>query len=218
MSCREIPDAGNGDPVDNTSTTAPITALSELLRNFMVYSLYATVRRPAKTGAVHGRDRAARKIPQHNIHYWPLDGAPSWHPVAVDRYRHKARPRAGGRFEAIAEQKAALDVSVELAPPDRFKPALPGWRDRSESILTAGNATFRHYDYYAQALSKIERGYSQDVQDARDMVNLGLVRRDRLLELSRAIMPTLPRYPAIDPDAFMREVRSFIGLATAAGE
>ena len=58
---------------------------------------------------------------------------------------------------------------------------------------------FRHFDLYAQALSKIERGHAQDEGDVREMFDRGLVDRVKLLEYFSAIEPRLYRYPAIDP-------------------
>src|SRR5262245_23875423 len=70
----------------------------------------------------------------------------------------KLDPEPQGVFEAIARLKESLGLNVELASPDDFLPPLPRWRERSIPILTAGKVSFRHYDLYAQALAKIERG------------------------------------------------------------
>src|SRR5882757_9135493 len=87
----------------------------------------------------------------------------------------KLDPEPEGVFEAISELKITLDVNVELASPDQFIPPLPGWRERSQYITSSGQVEFRHYDFYAQALAKIERGHSQDLDDARALVTLGLI-------------------------------------------
>src|SRR5437870_2912836 len=50
----------------------------------------------------------------------------------------KLDPEPEGVFEAIAELKISLDVSVELASPDQFIPPLPGWRERSQYIAFEG--------------------------------------------------------------------------------
>src|ERR1051326_1384897 len=72
----------------------------------------------------------------------------------------KLDPEPQGAFEAIAMLKRELQINVELAAPDQFIPELPDWRDRSSLIKTVGLVQFRHYDYYSQALSKIERGHA----------------------------------------------------------
>ena len=63
--------------------------------------------------------------------------------------------------------KDRLDVNIELASPDDFIPALPGWQERSTFIAQVGKVTFLHYDFYAQALAKIERGHDFDLSDVR---------------------------------------------------
>src|SRR2546421_7881986 len=63
----------------------------------------------------------------------------------------------------LPELKERLQINVELASPDDFIPELPGWRERSPFIQREGTLEFFHYDFYAQALAKIERGHSADL-------------------------------------------------------
>ena len=108
----------------------------------------------------------------------------------------------------IAALKEALQINVELASPDDFIPPLPGWEERSRFIAREGRITFLHYDFFGQALAKIERGHEIDRRDVRAMIDAGLVDLSRLKELFRAIEPDLYRYPAIDPARFRRAVES----------
>ena len=105
--------------------------------------------------------------------------------------------------------KEELRVNIELAAPDHFIPPLPGWEERSAFIDRIGSASFYHYDFYAQALAKIERGHAQDLEDAARMLAEGLIETSRLLELFDAIEPVLYRYPAVDPPSFRRAVERF---------
>jgi hypothetical protein len=66
--------------------------------------------------------------------------------------------------------------------------------------------TFRHFDLYAQALAKIERGHETDQKDVAELIGRGLVDRVRLLEYFAAIESDLYRFPAIDPASFRRAV------------
>ena len=109
-------------------------------------------------------------------------------------------------FRAIPEIKERLQINIELASPDDFIPVREGWEDRSPFIAQEGQLAFRHFDLYAQALSKIERGHAQDVGDVDELFARGLVERSRLLEYFSAIEPRLYRYPAIDPARFRRAV------------
>jgi hypothetical protein len=93
-----------------------------------------------------------------------------------------------------------------LASPGDFIPELPGWRERSPFIERIGTLDFYHYDLYAQALSKIERGHELDVSDVQEMLARGLVDPDMLLELFARIEPELFRFPAIDPTSFRSRV------------
>jgi hypothetical protein len=107
---------------------------------------------------------------------------------------------------------------VELASPDQFLPAVPGWRERSIFIARHGLIAFYHDDPYGQALFtrcsravhalfKLQRRHDRDVRDVRSFVGSGLVRPERLREMVAAIEPDLARFPAIDP--LMRELVSF---------
>ncbi len=113
-------------------------------------------------------------------------------------------------FEAIAELKESLGVNVELAAPDQFIPPLPGWKERSQFIMSAGMVDFKHYDFYAQALAKIERGHELDISDANAFVSKGLTLPKEIARLFLAIQPLLEGYPAIDAENFELKVRGFL--------
>jgi Nucleotidyltransferase of unknown function (DUF6036) len=106
--------------------------------------------------------------------------------------------------------KDELQINVELAAPHHFLPELPGWRERSRYIDCVGAVHFFHYDPYAQALSKIERGHVQDVKDVETMFARGLVRGDELLRLFAAIEPELYRFPAVDARSLRRRVEAVV--------
>ncbi|MFN2508805.1 MAG: DUF6036 family nucleotidyltransferase [Chthoniobacterales bacterium] len=124
-----------------------------------------------------------------------------WRSMTID-VDIKADPEPPGLFEAIVVLKESIGINIELAAPDDFIPALPGWRDRSLFILRSGEIDFLHYDFYAQALAKLERGHARDMDDVDAMLRLALVDVGRLRELFEAIEPELNRYPAIDPVSF----------------
>ena len=133
-----------------------------------------------------------------------------WRETTVD-VDLKLDPEPGGVFEAIARAKEALNINVELAAPDDFIPALPGWRERSRFIDRLGPIDYYHYDFHAQALAKIERGHEQDLSDVRAMARLGLIGLERMIELFQAIEPALVRYPAIEPASFRDKVHRAAG-------
>lgn len=111
-------------------------------------------------------------------------------------------------LRAIPAIKEALDVNVELASPEDFIPVKPGWQERSPFVAQEGKVTFRHFDLYAQALAKIERGHETDRIDVAQLLGRGLVERTRLLEYFAAIEPELYRFPAVDPASFRQAVET----------
>ena len=115
-------------------------------------------------------------------------------------------PESDRLLRALPGLKESLRMNVELASPAHFIPELPGWEQRSPFIAREGKLSFHHYDLYAQALAKIERGHTLDRQDVAEMLRRGLVEPARLREFFAEIEPKLYRYPAIDPASFGRAV------------
>jgi hypothetical protein len=122
----------------------------------------------------------------------------------------KLDPEPMGIFESISILKERLSVNVELASPDQFIPAIPGWRERSEFISRSGSVDFFHYDFYGQALAKIQRGYVTDIGDAIALVRLGKVDPARLARYYEDIRSDIVRFPAIDVAEFDRRVAEFV--------
>ena len=122
-------------------------------------------------------------------------------------------PEHDALLRAIPRLKEQLDINVELASPDHFIPVKPGWEDRSPFVAREGHVSFHHFDLYAQALSKIERGHAQDVGDVQEMLRRGLVEREALAAYFEAIEPFLYRYPALDPPSFRRAVSDALKVA-----
>ncbi|HET6684707.1 MAG TPA: DUF6036 family nucleotidyltransferase [Gaiella sp.] len=114
-------------------------------------------------------------------------------------------------LRALPRIKDELELNVELASPADFVPVPTGWEDRSPSITQEGSVRFLHYDLYAQALSKLERGHDRDLLDVDAMRSRGLIEPERLRELFAEIEPELYRYPAIDPPSFRRRVEAAAG-------
>ena len=122
----------------------------------------------------------------------------------------KIHPEPPGIFEAIEQAKEDLSVSIEVAAPDDFLPALPAWETRSPYIETHGEVDFFHYDSYAQALAKLCRGHRRDLDDVQIMHRHGLLDCDVLLELFSAIEPGLIRYPQIEVPEFRERVHDAV--------
>src|SRR5882672_8106156 len=76
-------------------------------------------------------------------------------------------PESDEVLRSLPALKERLQINVELASPADFIPELPGWQDRSRFVQQEGKLAFYHYDFYAQALAKIERGHQIDSMDVR---------------------------------------------------
>ena len=111
----------------------------------------------------------------------------------------------------LPKLKELLNLNLELASPAHFLPELPGWRERSRFIVREGKVDFFHYDFYAQALSKILRGFDRDLADVDAMIARGLVERPLLLRQFEAIEDRLFRFPNINPVNFRADVVKVAG-------
>ena len=117
-------------------------------------------------------------------------------------------PEADEIFQAIARLKDELGINIELVAPSHFIPPLPGWETRSAFIRQEGPVSYYHYNFYSQALAKIERAHAQDQSDVANMLKAGAVEPDRLLALFETISPDLDRYPALNPESFRRSLKT----------
>lgn len=131
-----------------------------------------------------------------------------WRAMTID-VDIKPDPEPAGLFESIARLKDELDIKVELASPDLFIPAVPGWRERIIFIARHGRIEWFHYDLYGQALSKIQRRHERDVRDVRAMLERGMISTEGLWEMFARIEPQMIRYPAIDAPTFRAAVEEF---------
>lgn len=128
-----------------------------------------------------------------------------WRPTTID-LDLVFRPESDAMLRAIPALKERLQLNVELASPDQFIPVPAGWEDRSPVISRLGRVTVRHYDFCAQALAKIERGHTRDLEDVAAMVDRGLISAKQVRDMYARMEPELYRFPAIDPPTFRRAV------------
>ena len=133
-----------------------------------------------------------------------------WRATTVD-VDFVMRPDDDALLRAIPALKERLRINVELASPADFIPVPPGWEERSPFIARVGRVAFHHFDLYAQALAKVERGHERDLTDVRAMVERGLVEPQQALEYFARVEPDLYRFPAIHAPAFRRAVEAAFG-------
>lgn len=128
-----------------------------------------------------------------------------WRATTID-VDIKLIPDRDELMREIPRLKEELNLNVELAAPSDFIPLPEGWEDRSPLIRREGNLSFHHFDPVAQALSKAERGHSQDILDVREMIASGLIDPADARSQFESIEPDLYRFPAIDPASFRKAV------------
>ena len=116
------------------------------------------------------------------------------------------RPENDAMLRAIPHLKERLHLNVEFASPDLFIPVPDGWESRSTFVARIGRVTFYHFDMYAQALAKVERGHTRDVADVRAMVERGLIDPHEARAYFARLEPDLYRFPALDARSFRRAV------------
>jgi hypothetical protein len=132
-----------------------------------------------------------------------------WRETTID-VDLKFDPEPAGVFDAIPGLKRALQVHVELAAPSDFLPPLRQWRERCAFIGKYGQLEVYHYDFYSQALSKLERGHVKDLLDVSEMLRRKLIAPAELLGHAEAIRPEIKRYPAVDEESFVMRVKEFL--------
>src|SRR5713226_2552717 len=60
----------------------------------------------------------------------------------------KIIPESDEILRSLPALKERLHLNIELASPDDFIPALPGWQERSRFIQQERKLAFYHYDFY----------------------------------------------------------------------
>ena len=128
-----------------------------------------------------------------------------WRATTVD-VDMRLEPDSGAVARAIPEIKERLELSVEFASPLDFLPPLPGWRDRSRFLQQEGKLAIFEFDFYSQALAKIERGFETDRADVHAMIAEGLVEPATLRGLFNAIVEECYRFPAIHAKSFAEDL------------
>lgn len=113
-------------------------------------------------------------------------------------------------FKSFPKIKEVLNINLEQAAPSQFIPELPDWQGRSQFICTCGKISFYHYDFYSQALSKIERGHQKDLLDVQNMVKSDLIQCKKLEALFLQIEDNIYKYVSLNKDSFKKAVMDFI--------
>jgi len=140
-----------------------------------------------------------------------------WRDATID-FDFVMRPEDDALLRAIPALKEQLQINIELASPADFIPVPAGWEDRGRFIMRIDRAEFYHFDLYAQALAKVERGHEKDLLDVHEMMARGLVQPTRAMEYFEQIESQLYRFPAIHAPSFRRAVEQVFGSESTGRE
>ena len=167
------------------------------------------MREPVTSGVLHTFMRSIAAEAREPGRIYLTGGASAvlhdWRPSTVD-VDIRIVPENDRVLRAIPNLKESLHINVELASPLDFLPPLPGWEERSPFIIREGLLSFHHFDFYSQALSKLERGHRKDIADVQMMISAGLVDPQRLRSFFEQIEADLYRFPAVEPRSLRAKV------------
>lgn len=114
-------------------------------------------------------------------------------------------------FRDIQGIKERLQMNIEFARPEDFVPPLEGSEKRHILVETIGNVSFFHYDPCAQLLSKIVRGFRQDLEDAKKFLSSGMVDPGQFRTLIAGIPESAyAKYPTLSRRAVTGAVEDFL--------
>jgi hypothetical protein len=94
-------------------------------------------------------------------------------------------------IQAVRELKDNLSINVEEASPADFIPLPSGYENRHVFIDRFGTLDVLHFDLYSTALSKIERGREQDLEDVLALLRSARIDWHKLVECFQEILPKM---------------------------
>jgi hypothetical protein len=131
-----------------------------------------------------------------------------WRPSSIDV---NLRSDQEVVFRNIQKIKERLNVNIEFARPEDFVSPLKRTTDRNVFIDTIGKVSFYHYDPYAQLLSKVVRGFKQDLEDAKNFIDSGMVAPNRFRSLVAENPESIyVKYPTLSKNGIDNAVELFL--------
>lgn len=174
----------------------------ERIRNFCA-ELARRFRRPARIYLVGGTTVVFERLREQTLD--------------IDVVFEVAPADHGDLIQAVRQLKDALSINVEEASPGDFIPLPPGYESRHIFIERFGSIDLYHFDPYSTALSKIERGRTQDYEDVIALLRSGNIEWDRLAAAFEQILPQVGRHSLKqDPAEFTAHFRDLETMWNAA--
>lgn len=94
-------------------------------------------------------------------------------------------------IRAIRGLKESLSLNIEEVSPGDFIPLPSGYQARHEFIDRVGTIDVFHFDLYSVALSKIERGRTQDMHDVLGLLGAGRLQWEMLQSCFEDVLPRM---------------------------
>jgi len=121
-------------------------------------------------------------------------------------------------IRALREIKDSLAINIEEVSLADFIPLPSGYEQRHEYIDRFGQVDVFHFDWYSTALSKIERGRRQDLQDVLALLQHGRIGWDQLESQYHEILPLMGEQSLKqDPADFALNFQALAALWHSAG-
>ena len=95
-----------------------------------------------------------------------------WRETTIDIHI-RLEPEPDELLRTISQLKESIGINVEFASPADLIPELPEWRERSRPVTRERHLEVLHFDYYSEALARLERAFDQDLKAVREMAARG---------------------------------------------
>ncbi|MBU0491460.1 MAG: hypothetical protein KKA73_02740 [Chloroflexi bacterium] len=118
------------------------------------------------------------------------------------------------QFEAVlAELAAEMRLDVETVPLAEFVPLPPQAHERRRLVGRYGQLDVYIFDLYSISLSKIARGFEDDLEDVMFLLHAGLIEFDELERHFSTILPDTPQADIIPSEFsdYLAEIRRRLG-------
>jgi len=120
-------------------------------------------------------------------------------------YTFEAETGSSEQFDAtVAELAREMRLDIESVPLADFIPLPPGARERRRFLGRYGGLDVYVFDLYSIALSKIDRGFEEDLDDVMFLLRERLIEFGELESYFNAILPDSAK-----ADVHPREFRSY---------
>jgi hypothetical protein len=166
----------------------------ERIRTFL-RALAERFRRPARVYLVGGTTLVFERLREQSLD--------------IDVVFVVADDHHGELIQAVRELKQSQRINVEEASPGDFIPLPTGYENRHEYIERFGQIDVFHFDPYCTALSKIERGKTQDLEDVLLLLQCGKIEWAALAAFFLELLPQMGQHSLKqDPVEFERNFRA----------